>query len=334
MQYSPSTTADVVSNNTITGTSTVRSAAGEGAGVFITNNGDNKGAVYATLTGNTISGAVNAVEVEATADGGGDPVVVSITGNNDLFNNSGSGIALLDSSGAGLLTATISGNTASIHGNDIGIDVNGGSAAIDNNLIYDNRLGIRVKSGGTITSLSGNAFGGVGLDSNKIDLRLNGSAGLVTFGNDNAFYGQRYAIMNRTATAYDLTGLTGTTFDGTAVPASASDGFNFTIEDKIWHATDDSADGLITWQDDHLYVTTPGTGASDETITNAIAAADPDDILNIQGGTYNEDVTIDKSLSLLATYDAPAMADRWLGAWRDESGRGSLCDFAGRQPRR
>lgn len=316
MQYSPSTNPDIVSGNTITGTSTVRSAAGEGAGVFITNHGEDKGPVYATLTGNTISGAVNAIEIEATADGGGDPVVVTIDGNNDLFDNdlfdnSEAGIALLDSSGAGLLSATITGNAASIHGNDIGIDVDGASAAIDNNLIYDNRLGIRVKSGGTITSLSGNTFGGAGLDPNKIDLRLNGSAGLVAFGNDNAFYGQQYAIMNRTATAYDLTALTGTTFDGTAVPAAASDPFNFTIEDKIYHATDNASDGLITWQDDNLYVTTPGTGHSEESINNAIAAADADDILNIQGGTFGEDVAVDKPLTLLANYGAPATADSW-----------------------
>ena len=36
--------------------------------------------------------------------------------------------------------------------------MDGGSAAITNNSIYDNTVGIRVKNGGTITALSGNSF--------------------------------------------------------------------------------------------------------------------------------------------------------------------------------
>ena len=46
-------------------------------------------------------------------------------------------------------SVTIDGNDNSINGNAIGIDVNAGSATINNNHIYDNGIGIRLINGGT-----------------------------------------------------------------------------------------------------------------------------------------------------------------------------------------
>ena len=39
-------------------------------------------------------------------------------------------------------SATISNNSSSIHGQAVGIDVDGGSASITNNAIYDNGIGV------------------------------------------------------------------------------------------------------------------------------------------------------------------------------------------------
>ena len=55
--------------------------------------------------------------------------------------------------------ATIQNNGSSIHGNAIGIDVNGGNATINGNHIYDNTTGIRLTNGGTAT-INNNDFEG------------------------------------------------------------------------------------------------------------------------------------------------------------------------------
>ena len=172
--------------------------------------------------------------------------------------------------------------------------MDGGSATISGNTIYDNGTGIRFTNGGT-GSVSGNAFDDPtsavepdGDADNGTDLRLDSSAGTVTIGSNNQFAGDAYYIDNRFAQNFNLVG-TGTTFDYVN---------NFRIEDRMFHALDAAASGLITWVTANRYVTTPGTGASDETIQAAVNAANAGDTINIEAGTYPENVTVSKSLTL------------------------------------
>jgi len=69
---------------------------------------------------------------------------------------------------------------------------------------------------------------------------------------------------------------------------------NFTIEDEITHALDNASYGLVTWVADNVHVTTSTLG-----IQRGIDAASNGDTVNVEGGTYNESVQVDKAVTLL-----------------------------------
>src|SRR5581483_2407261 len=199
--------------------------------------------------------------------------------------------------GTGVLangTVTVTGNDASIHGNTIGIDVNGGSATatISSNHIYDNGTGVSFTGGGT-GSVTGNNFDGGASNDNGTDLYI-GNAG-VTIGTGNAFAGDTFFINNQSATNYDLTA-NSTTFEGLN-PSTLAD--NFRIEDKIHHRVDTDllvTNGLVTWVTGNLYVTTPGVGSSDSSIQRGIDASSNGNTVNVEAGDYDQIATISKSI--------------------------------------
>src|SRR5205814_814626 len=89
----------------------------------------------------------------------------------------------------------------------------------------------------------------------------------------------------------------GTTFDCTS---------NFRIEDRMHHRVDADlplSNGLITWVAGNLYVTQPGTQSSgtsdtDSNIQRGIDAAPGGTTVNVEKGTYAENVSITKALTL------------------------------------
>ena len=88
----------------------------------------------------------------------------------------------------------------------------------------------------------------------------------------------------------------GATYEGLTPGVLADD---FAIESKMFHSTDNGTSGVVSWVADALFVTTPGTGASDESIQNAIDVADASgDTIHVQAGTYNESVVITKNVNL------------------------------------
>ena len=189
--------------------------------------------------------------------------------------------------------ATISNNTPSIHGNAIGIDVDGGSASITGNHIYDNGIGVRVQNSGTVTDLDTNDFdGGAGTD-NGIDLQILASAGTVAVPTTNAFAGDTYFIDDQSTQSFNLVGQ-GNTLDETD---------NFRIEDKMYHKVDNSSLGLITWVAGNVYVTAPGTFAPVPPTRTpasraASTAASDGDTVNVEAGNYAENVLVDKSVTI------------------------------------
>src|SRR5262249_21226702 len=74
---------------------------------------------------------------------------------------------------------------------------------------------------------------------------------------------------------------------------------NFRIEDKVVHALDDPANGLVTWVPGNVYVTTPGVGSTDSSIQRGIDAAGVGFTVNIEAGTYAENVAANQTGQVL-----------------------------------
>ncbi|NLE38704.1 MAG: hypothetical protein GX621_11825, partial [Pirellulaceae bacterium] len=271
--------------------------AGAGTGVLMTPGEDN-GNCYAVIKGNQFVDLAVGVDmdlpsgnkrIEATIGG-------SEEGDSNVFVNNLTAIRVHEFDGqiGGYnVVANIVGNLGSIHGNAVGIDVVGGSAVITGNAIYDNATGILVRGGGSAT-IEANNFDGD--DDNATDLRIDADADTVTLGDGNQFAGDDYFIDNRSSQSFDLTALTETSYES-LVPGTN----DFAIEDKMFHGPDDVASGVITWVAGNLFVTAPGTGASDETIQNAIDVATADDQINLDAGEYAEgpQIVVDKNLTIV-----------------------------------
>ena len=180
-------------------------------------------------------------------------------------------------------SADISGG--SVTGNSgIGVDIaSDASASVSGATLRNLDIGVRIAGS---ASIADNMFDNA--NDNLIDVQLLTSASAITIGPGNTFGGDDYFIDNQSSLAIDLTSTTAT-FDETG---------DFRIEDKMFHAVDDSSSGLIRTVAGELFVTTPGTGNSDESIQNAVDAADAGDLINVETGTYDENVTIDKDIDI------------------------------------
>ena len=177
----------LVLNNTFTGSASTSGAAGEGTGVFMSDDttlfGDAGGQpqadlpTYATLTGNTITGFVRGVDLYrngTTPDAGGQIVQATIGGTNPSTDSNsitaatdGTGIRVFDADGAAngyKAVATIENNRTTVTGALVGVDVNGGNATLTLNAITGNGTGVLFRNGATgsatLNDLSANtAFG-------------------------------------------------------------------------------------------------------------------------------------------------------------------------------
>ena len=249
-----------------------------GTGLLVQSNGS------AVLSDNTIDntglpGAPGGVGVKISS--GSSANINAAVGNNEF---KGLNTAIAVNGG----TATVSGNSASIHGNVIGIDVNGGSATVSANHIYDNTVaGVRLTSGGT-ANINGNNFEG-GASDNAIDVQLTSSAGALAPMTGNTFAGSNFAIENLSPGAVTAlnTGGSANTYDDAAGNPITN---NFRIEDKVHHTIDNDTTGagLVTWNTGDVYITDAGT---DHFIQRGVNAAGIGNTVNVEAGTYDEDVS-------------------------------------------
>jgi len=295
---------DVI-DNVLTSSSTDGTNRGEGTGVFITDDGDffgdEDGWGYANLTGNTITDFARGVDVHGAGDSGTGvrALVVSISDND--ITGSDIGVRVFEADAAAdnggdlelpipdgyAVEVTIDSNAASIHGNVIGIDVDGGSATITSNSIYDNTTGIRFSNSG-IGSVSDNDFNNT--NDNTTDILVETTSGTVTIGDGNQYAGDSYFIDNQSTQDLDLTSHTLADYEGLID--------DFRIEDQMFHGPDNGTSGIIRLVASTLFVSTPGTGINDETIQNAIDAADVGESVVVEAGTYSETVDVNKKITL------------------------------------
>ncbi|MBK8205281.1 MAG: tandem-95 repeat protein [Planctomycetes bacterium] len=102
-------------------------------------------------------------------------------------------------------------------------------------------------------------------------------------------------IDNQTVNAINLVSGTANAFEEDATVFSvATLADNFSIENRVVHAIDNIARGLVTWNTGNVYVT-----QSSNSIQNGVDAASAGDNVHVQAGTYTAQVTVNKSLSLL-----------------------------------
>ena len=249
----------VLAGNTLTATGSTASADGQGVGIFISDEDDLLGesstdnGANVQILANVVSGFARGIDVlKSDTEGAAETLTVTI-GNttadaNTISGASVAGISLRNTAGAayGGIDATVKNNTASFSGNAIGIDVDGASATISGNKLYDNDVAIRFTNGGT-GSVTGNDFDPPSLK-NDIDLQLTASAGTVTVGAGNLFDATTYFIDNQDGQDIDLTAYTAANFGGLDPTTLAG---SFRIEDKMHHRMDTDlpllTTGLITW---------------------------------------------------------------------------------------
>ncbi|MCA9787631.1 MAG: hypothetical protein KC488_13860, partial [Candidatus Cloacimonetes bacterium] len=133
---------------------------------------------------------------------------------------------------------------------------------------------------------------GVNANGGVTGLSVENSSASVTSLSDLDFSGQSGDYITLVSNAGDLDA-TGVEFDGlTGGVASLSQ--NNAIEDKITHALDDNALGLVRVKTGELFVT-----ALSGSIQNGIDASPIGELLNVDAGTFEEQLNIDKALTIV-----------------------------------
>ena len=237
--------------------------------------------------------------------GGG--TVSNVTISNNVLTNSG-GIELFQASdvmasdntasnmpgpaiyiGGGDSADTISGNSVT--------GVSTGNAALD----IENAFGVGPSSNLTVTSntFNVNGKGGVAVEVNDDGTAGNAYTGTLTLSGDQIdTSGSDLSILNESTTPIDATG---ETFNGVAA-ATATTAQLFAIQATVVDGVDVSGSGLVRLKAGNVYVTPNSFYAPEGTTTPSIQrgvdAASAGDTVNVEAGTYTDNVTIDKDLTL------------------------------------
>ncbi|MBY0588251.1 right-handed parallel beta-helix repeat-containing protein, partial [bacterium] len=296
------------SNNQITGTAGGVNLGGEQGNTLVTID-----ALNSTFTGNNFVGTTTRFGQSLRARGA-NSIITNNTFNSatmgvqttDLLVNqlgnviqgnsfsSSAALAISIAGGSATIGGTLAGQPNTITGYDAAIAVSGAgtNASVSQNEIYGNAVGIGIATGGLAT-IANVDFDG--LTDNTRDIAIASTAGTVTVGNNNQFAGDTYFIENLSTQNINLTATTGNSYEAAGVPllpSVLSDAFR--IEDRMYHRTDASTSGLIRLVTGEIFVTTPGTGASNETVQRGVDAASPGDTIHVEAGLYSEDVDVNK----------------------------------------
>ena len=257
-------TAAAVSGNTLTSSSSAPSV-GDAAGIEISSAGSDVS--KADLTGNSITGYYTGVQVDSSAGGTASATIGgSSVGNSNTISGANTGILL---NGAGS-SATILDNNSTIENSTIGIDIEGGTATIDGNVFSGNGTDVKIGASGAVTSLTDNAFSGTQFIDNLAAGNLDATTDSFNVGSSNA------PVAGNSLT-----------------PAEG-----FAVEDRITDYLDHPADGYVKLNSNNVYVTALSESDTADAIQRGITVAAPGNTVNVQAGTYVDQVQIGKAITL------------------------------------
>ncbi len=183
--------------------------------------------------------------------------------------------------------------------------------------------GIGISSAATGTGIIADATGGTSttLNFGAVTTLNNGAGGLSVIGSTAAitgntlsnltFVGQTgsYITLSNNAFTGQQLNATATLFD-TKTGATATLAENFAIEDKIVHQIDNSALGFVLVKANQDFVTANSFIAPATTtpsIQRGVNAASTNFTVNVNSGTYNEQVLVNKSLTVLGATPKPVV---------------------------
>ncbi|SHJ15308.1 Por secretion system C-terminal sorting domain-containing protein [Tangfeifania diversioriginum] len=227
---------------------------------------------------------------------------------NNIISGYQKGAIVVDNSGS---NATITNNTITGTGTtDVtaqnGIQVSrGATATLGGNTISGNSFheegsqwdwgacGILLYQSGAVSLTGGNNISGNDQNYYAYDVAGNLILGAETFGASTAPVTFGYNIADYTNQNIDASQCT----FAEGNPASAVLSELFDIEDRIWHSVDDQTiSGFVNIKAGNVYVTHTESGAK---IQYGIDAASVNDVIHVKEGTYSENITVDKDVTLL-----------------------------------
>ena len=291
----------------------------------VTANSNGRGGV---TNGNGISlyGVATATVTNANASSNArHGLSISASGNSNIiisggtFNSNGTNPQGLDGSGGGI---NIYANSFTVSGVTVSGTVLADSNKTAGILLFSENSSSNITNinvSGSVT-LAGNGGAGAVVYGRSSSISLSatfnraavtGAAGVLIVGRDNAGADSPtgVTISNSTFTGYDSTTasyaislggtITGNTRIGTSsVTATSGNNFgttdNFEIEKLIHHKVDDNSLGLVSWVSNNIYI------PSNMSIQSGIGAASSGNQVNVQSGTYTQNLIVNKSLTLQA----------------------------------
>ncbi|MDD1769476.1 MAG: hypothetical protein LUO79_00145, partial [Methanomassiliicoccales archaeon] len=136
-----------------------------------------------------------------------------------------------------------------------------------------------------LDSLVVGGLNGIGVEGTGAVVAFSGAAPMAFTGITDQYIRLIGSPRNIDATAVLFEGNTG---------ENSTLGQNFAIEDKVWHALDESGLGLVRWTAGNLYVT-----QLSGSIQRGINAATPGDAIYVGNGNFTEEITVDRSVTLI-----------------------------------